>query len=90
MSKTYDTHIHTGVENPKDGSFGVDIFIIPNKIDFLPDITYKAINFSLTEIIGTVEPIGSENTHIDMGSAALFSGVESVEERGAVVPFQVV
>ncbi|KAM1151456.1 hypothetical protein ACFX14_034143 [Malus domestica] len=33
-----------------------------------------------TQILGSVDPIGSENTHFDLDSSALSSGVQCVEE----------
>ena len=45
----------------------------------------------LTQIGCTVEPIGAENAHFHVQDLARgFGGVESVDEGGAVVPFEVV
>lgn len=45
---------------------------------------------ALTQIVGAVEPIGAEDTHLQLSGSALSVGVQGVEEGGAVVPLQVV
>lgn len=88
--KCHHMSLPPGVENPKDRPLGNNILIIPNEIDFLPDITEEAIDMLLTQIVGTIEPVGSENAHLDLGGSTLSVGVESIEEGGAVVPLEVV
>lgn len=70
--------------------FGLNILVIPDEIDLLPDIAKEAIDMALTKIIGSIEPIGSENTHLELSRRASLGGVQSVEEGSAVVPLEVV
>lgn len=61
----------TGIENPMDGSLGEDIFVIPNEIDLLPDITQKSVEGTLTKVSSSVKPIRSENPNIKLRGTTL-------------------
>lgn len=72
------------------GALGLDILIVPDELDLLPDIAEEAIDMLLAEVIGTVEPIGAENADVEVVGLALARVVEGVVEGGAVVPLEVV
>lgn len=80
----------TCVENPMNGSFRDNILIIPNEINLLPDVADKPVDAFLAEVNGAVKPIGTENSDFQLSRAALLFGIESVEKRCAVVPFDIV
>lgn len=73
-----------------DWAVGEDILVIPNKINLLPDIAEEAVDMSLTQIVGTLQPIRAQNPNIQLRGATVGGGIEGVEEGGAVVPLQVV
>ena len=73
-----------------DGSLGDDIFIVPNEIHLLPDITEEPIDLFLTQIVGSVEPVRAENSDLKVFGFTLLVGIQCVEEGSAIVPFQVV
>lgn len=70
--------------------FGEDVLVVPNKVHLLPNIAEEAIYVALTQIVGTVQPVWAENSHLQLSGTALALGVECVEEGGAIVPLQVV
>ena len=65
----------TSVEEPMNRSLGFNIFIIPNEINFLPDIAKEAVDMALPEIFGSIEPIGSENTDLKLSRRASLGGI---------------
>lgn len=81
---------HTSVEDPMNRPFGNNVFIVPNEVNLLPNIAKEAIHDSLTQIVGTIQPIGAKNTNLELSCSALAAGVQCVEEGGAVVPFKVI
>ena len=54
---------------------GFNIFIIPNEINFLPHIAKEAIDMALTQIFGSIEPVGSENTNLKLSGRASLGGI---------------
>jgi len=81
----------TSVEDPLNRPASEDILVVPNEIDLLPHIAEEIINFLLTQIRCTLEPIGAENTHFYLHDlAGGVGGIKRVEEGGAVVPLEVV
>lgn len=81
---------HTCVKDPKDRPLGSNILIIRNEVGLLPSIAKEPIYVSATQIIGSVEPVGSENTHFYLDGSTLSGGVQCVEEGGSIVPLEVV
>ena len=75
---------------PVDGPFGDDIFIVPNEVHLLPHVAEEPIDLALTQIVGSVQPVRAKNPHLKMFGATLLGRVQCVEERSAIVPFQVV
>lgn len=73
-----------------DRSFSDNILVVPNKINLLPHIAQKPVHVSLTQIISAVEPIRPENANWKMHGVAFSVGVQGVDVRGAIVPFEVV
>lgn len=73
-----------------DGPLGDNILIIPNEINLLPHVAEETVDAFLAEVNGAVEPIGAENSDAELRGAALFAGIESVREGGAVVPLEIV
>lgn len=71
-------------------ALGDNILIIPNEISLLPHVAGKTVDVFPAEVNGAVEPIGAENSDLQMRRATLAAGIESVEKRCAVVPFEIV
>lgn len=67
-----------------------DIFVVPNEINFGPHITKKLVHVLLAKILGAVEPTGAEDADGEMQDSAFLVGVQSVNVRGAVVPFKII
>lgn len=84
------TKFYTCVEEPVNRSLSEDVLIVPDKVDLLPHIAEEPVHVALTQISGTVEPIGPENAHLKMQDPAFPIGVQGVDVGGAIVPFQVV
>lgn len=80
----------TSVESPENRSLSDDIFIVPNEVDFLPNIAKEPIFLSLAQVISSIKPIRTENTDIKVQDSAFFVGIQSVDKRSAIVPFKVV
>lgn len=82
---------HSGGEDPLNGSSSEDILVVPNEINFLPNIAEEIINILLTKVISTVEPVRAENANLEVDDfASLIEWLESVVKRRAVVPFEVI
>lgn len=88
--KCHHVSFPPSVESPMNRAFSFNILIVPDEVDLLPDIAEEAVDFTLAEIVGAVEPVGAENADLELGGGALARGIEGVEEGGAVVPLQVV
>lgn len=71
-------------------SLSGNIFIVPNEINFVPHITKKLVYIFLAKILGAVEPIGAEDADGEMQDSAFLVGVQSVNVRGAIVPFNII
>lgn len=80
----------TSVEEPVNWPFGVDVLVIPDEVDLLPDIAEESIDMAVTQIIGPVEPVGAKNTHLQLRGRASLGGVQSVDKGSPVVPLKVV
>lgn len=83
----------TRVEDPLHRSASEDVFVVQDELHFLPHIAEEVISVVLAQINGAVEPIGAENSHGEMQNPTFLTGgigMESVDEGGAVVPFEVV
>lgn len=71
-------------------SLGDNILVIPNEVDLLPNIAEETIHLFLTQVVCSIEPIGSKNTNLKMRSATGLIFVQGVDEGGSIVPFQIV
>lgn len=73
-----------------DGPLGGDVLVVPNEVNLLPDVAKEAVDRLLTQISGSVQPVGPENSNIDLCGATLSGGIiEGIEEGGTIVPFKV-
>lgn len=71
-------------------ALGDDVLVIPNETKLLPHVAEKSVDALLAEVFGAVEPIGAEDSDIELCGAARFGGIERVEEGGAIVPLEIV
>ena len=80
----------TSVEDPMDGSIGLDIFIVDNEISLGPDIASEAINNLLAKICGIVyHPVRTQYTYIEMESKTCLC-IKIIVEGCSIAPFQVI
>lgn len=80
----------TCVEDPLDGSLGVDVLVVGDEVGLGPDVAVESAGVAAAEVDGPgAEPVRAEDADPDGGGAA---GAERrrVKEGGAVVPLVVV
>lgn len=66
---------YTSVKDPVNRPFGDNIFIVPDEIHFLPNVTKKAIHVSLTQIISSIKPIRAKNSNLQVRGGTLLVGI---------------
>jgi hypothetical protein len=71
----WETNIYTSVKDPVNRPSGDNIFIVPDEIHFLPNVTKKAIHVSLTQIISSIKPIRAKNSNLQMRGGTLLVGI---------------
>lgn len=91
MANCNQSAFSTCKEDPLDRALGVDILVVPDELDLLPDVAKEAIDTALAKVGGAIEPVGAEDSHLEVPCAALLeAGVKPVVEGGTVVPLEVV